>query len=113
MNRCSHCKKDTIRDLTASEKINQGARALGNLGLGMVSPIHLFKMTFYTTPKATIHMLKYKKAKKLYKCDNCKNYALICPHCGKASIIGLNPPIFCADDIFVCANCYEEFIYDC
>lgn len=112
MKRCSYCKKDTIRDLTSGEKINQGAQVLGKLGLGLVSPINLFKNTFYTAPKSLIHMVKYKSAKKLYKCDNCKNYVLICPHCGKAYTVGSKPPLFCGDDIFVCANCYEEFIFD-
>lgn len=112
MKTCSHCKKDTIRDLTSSEKANHLAQEAGMVVQTMINPISLFKNVFYKMPLSFVHTLQgYKHTLKLYKCDYCQNYALICPYCKKLTAVGSHPPVFDSVDIFVCANCNEKFLY--
>lgn len=113
MDKCPHCKEHTIHVLTSKEKVNHYAKVAGLMVYSATNPIGIGKNLLYNGTKSLVHSLQgYKYAKKLYKCNNCHNFALICPHCKFFTIVGLNPPLYDSLDIFVCGNCHEKFLWE-
>ncbi len=104
---CTNCKKNMIRKTKLTEYV-------GNIAIELVGDVINPLAMYSIVCKGIVHAFQGYQASptwKPYICDYCNNYELICPHCKKFTPVGTKSPVLGGQDVFVCANCHEKFVF--